>query len=380
MPKRKSTTNVSPRKTSRQSVPTKKAASASQSQPVESLENPSPALVNLIADMIGKAMDARESRLASQTATSVPIEVPVQDEAAVDQPQDYFSTDHAVADETMQRLLTGESQRVPQQFINPSPFGSASTFDHIYSVITNDLKAKMLKRDFFDLTQLVPKDKKNKSSAKILDVTCHGEANTMTFTTKEKAPEITSFEMWVMAFTKYASLRTSHFKEEGEGLFRHTHQVTKLYQAYPGSDAWLEYDLAYRQHLAAHAEFRWGDQLHDLVLYMQNKGMTDVQNTFRPQQNVNRPRFPSTSQFAAVPQGYCYQFHRHGVCQQHNCQYTHKCPFCFKNRGISHTHPMQRCSYKRSNLPPNKPRTTNAPSPKPGPSTTTPPPNANKPK
>ena len=234
MPKRKSTTNVSPRKSSRQSVPTEKATSASQSQPMESLDNPSPALVNLMADVIGQAMDARESRLASQTASSVPPEVPVQDEAAVYQRQDFLSSEQSVADETMQRLLTGESQRVPQQFINPSPFGSASTFDHIYSFITNDLKAKMLKRDFFDLTQLVPKDKKNKSSAKIIDFTCHGEANTMTFTTEKKAPEITSFEMWVMAFTKYASLRTSRFKEEGEGLFKHIQQVTKLYQAYHG--------------------------------------------------------------------------------------------------------------------------------------------------
>ena len=97
MPKRISTTNVSPRKSSRQSVPTEKAASASQSQPVETLENPSPALVNLIADMIGQALDARQSRLASQTATSFPHEVPVQDEAAVYQHQDFFSAEQSVA-------------------------------------------------------------------------------------------------------------------------------------------------------------------------------------------------------------------------------------------------------------------------------------------
>ena len=164
-----------------------------------------------------------------------------------------------VAADTLQNLLIqGESREANSSQI-PSfsslSFSNAS-FDQISSLMTDATRAKIIRREFFDLGQLVPKDKKAKSS-QILDITCDA-SNGMRFTTHQKTTEITSLEMWVMAFAKYASVRVLYYSEEGMGLFRHLFLVTQLFQTYPGSKAYLEYDSAYRHHLANVPSFKWG--------------------------------------------------------------------------------------------------------------------------
>ena len=90
----------------------------------------------------------------------------------------------------------------------------------------------------------------------IFDITCDVNTNNMSFSTKQTTNDITSFEKWMMGYSKYAEVRSHVFNEEGEGLFRHQHQVTHLYQSYPGSDCWTDYDIAYRQHFATHPAFK----------------------------------------------------------------------------------------------------------------------------
>ena len=102
----------------------------------------------------------------------------------------------------------------------------------------------------------------------------------MRFTTQQKTTEITSLEMWVMAFSKYASVRVLYYSEEGMGLFRHLFLVTQLFQTYPGSKAYLEYDSAYRHHLANVPSFKWGDPLNDCYLLAQHMGLRDGQRIF----------------------------------------------------------------------------------------------------
>ena len=82
-------------------------------------------------------------------------------------------------------------------------------------------------------------------------------------------------------------VRSHVFNDEGEGLFRHQYQVTHLYQSYPGSDCWADYDITYRQHLAIHPTFQWGAPLHDLVLFSQNRGMMDRTISVPFKQSIN---------------------------------------------------------------------------------------------
>ena len=235
MPKRKSNEGTPPqRKSGCTRTPSKRRAET------DTASTPSSDLVRMITEIVGQALDRREAASeACAIVTPEPAETLTQD-VDVNMPGNANFHGDVAADTLQNLLMQGESREA-----NSSQIPSFSTLsfsntslDQISSLMTDATRAKIIRREFFDLGQLVPKDKKAKSS-QILDITCDA-TNGMRFTTHQKTTEITSLEMWVMAFSKYASVRVLYYSEEGMGLFRHLFLVTWLFQTNPGSKAYLE--------------------------------------------------------------------------------------------------------------------------------------------
>ena len=391
MPKRKAAEKPTSRKSSRTRQPPFRMREEStppttdpqqpdaRTTPQQPANDTSPALLDMIQGLITQALEARASTSGEQASSSTPaVQPPLQTPQAMpllhhtDLPiEDSSLRSNAISMETMGRLMAeGESQVAPHK--QPPPIlnlSNAKTFDHIFSSLTTDMTSKILKRDLFDLSQLVPKDRKARGGSKIFDVTCDANTNSMSFSTKQMSNDITSFEKWIMAYSKYAAVRSHVFNDEGEGLLRHQYQVTHLYQSYPGSDCWADYDITYRQHLATHPTFQWGDPLHDLVLFSQNRGMMDRQNNFRAFQPINQfqRRNKQASSTNSVPSGFCFQFHKNGSCQNQGCQYSHKCPICFNKRGVSHVHSAAKCNARRSSTQTRPVQSNPPPNPAPAP-------------
>ena len=370
MPKRKSNEGTPPqRKSGRTRTLSKRRAET------DTASTPSPDLVRMITEIVGHALDRREAaseahvldrREAASEACAIvtpePAE-PLTQDVDVNMPGNANFHGDIAADTLQNLLMQGESREANSSQI-PS-FSSLSfsntSFDQISSLMTDATRAKIIRREFFDLGQLVPKDKKAKSS-QILDITCDA-TNGMRFTTQQKTTEITSLEMWVMAFSKYASVRVLYYSEEGMGLFRHLFLVTQLFQTYPGSKAYLEYDSAYRHHLANVPSFKWGDPLNDCYLLAQHMGLRDGQRIFRESSSHASKKYTGrhsqSSTSPAIPQGYCYQYHKRAHCYHENCQFSHTCPSCFMHRSITSTHSLSMCNGGRRTAP-SQPRSSQA--------------------
>ena len=247
MPKRKSNEDTPPqRKSGRTRTPSKRRAET------DTASTPSTDLVWMITEIVGQALDRREAasearaldrREAASEACAIVTPEPAESLTQyvdVNMPGNANFHGDVAADTLQNLLMQGESREANSSQI-PS-FSSLSfsntSFDQISSLMTDATRAKIIRREFFDLRQLVPQDEKAKSS-QILDITCDA-TNGMRFTTHQKTTEITSLEMWVMAFSKYASVRVLYYSEEGMGLFRHLFLVTQLFQTSPGSKAYLE--------------------------------------------------------------------------------------------------------------------------------------------
>ena len=152
------------------------------------------------------------------------------------------------AKDTVTNLLQGESQEVifPND-VAPEYSTSITTkhsyFDPLLSLVSPAIREKILKREFFDLASLLPKNKilKQGKETPVLGIT-QGPDSVLQLTTKQPPVQITSFTMWLSAFSKYAFFRCRNFSNEAQGLFRHQLQVTELHQKYPTTKAWLDYD------------------------------------------------------------------------------------------------------------------------------------------
>ena len=173
MPKRKSNEGTPPqRKSGRTRTPSKRRAKT------DTASTPSLDLVRMITEIVGQTLDRREEasegraldrREAASEACAIvtpePAEPLTQDVDINISGNANFHGD--VAADTLQNLLMqGESREANSSQIptfSSLSFSNAS-FNQISSLMTDATRAKITRREFFDLGQLVPKDKKAKSS------------------------------------------------------------------------------------------------------------------------------------------------------------------------------------------------------------------------
>ena len=324
--------------------PTSNAPATDTSQEAAAL---SPAVLTALTEIVNNAIDRRLAPSTSaQTRPTTSAEVmstqpaapptPTRPQAATPILQPNQSDGDAFASPTAAAVLAGLIDDDGESQGAPDNTQTQHSFDSI-TFVSSEVRAKIVKHEFFDLAQLLPKSiRYTHSESQILDIS-RGPNSSLTLTTKSRPQHINSLEQWMRCFGKYAFWRSQVYPEEAPGLFRHQLQVADLHTKYTGSKVWIEFDLAYRHHLANSDNFVWGDVLPGLLAEMRDQGIHDAARFFRPPQQRQQTARPP-----AIPKGYCFAFHRHNKCNDNPCQFSHKCPTCAQ-KGIAKMHSKAVC-------------------------------------
>lgn len=198
---------------------------------------------------------------------------------------------------------------------------------------------------------------------------------------KDKKEKIHSYIAWAKAFDIYHSVYIQKFPSLGAALLTHGCNVRDLYQRYPMSYSWREYDEKFRYrrqstlcpwdrldadlwvkcttyNLAKSTNFRSPQNLHQPRFPFNpnnnnpNSGSFGFnQNFSRQQNNNNNPRPANDGRNSAVfkfciDKGICFRFQK-GVCSG-QCKFRHVCHVCLGEHSPNAC-PQNRNKYSHSN-------------------------------
>ena len=154
---------------------------------------------------------------------------------------------------------------------------------------------------------------------------------------------------WDRAFAKFHAIYIRRHPTMSEALIAHQQQVKKIAQA--GGD-WLTYDETFRRGVAD-GSISWGQMnpglTMDAVLFANRRPFLSQQGQAGFKQKWDGKSSKANS---AIPNGYCFAYHRHNTCEKTGCSWNHKCPGCHRD------HSFQQCkgSSKTSKNPGDKKR------------------------
>ena len=263
--------------------------------------------------------------LPASAGTNLLSALPVSDQAAreavINDVMDHFATTSKGNDQLAPYLLPG------------------ATLPHA-------VKSKIWAGQYVDLSSLKPQG--SKSTPKTVAV--HGEAGTtptFTFADNEKPvlPKTTSD--WLQLFGIYMTVYLQAHPSEGPQISAYLLSVLELSNR--SSGIWAQYDVRFRSLRAlCPSQLPWGRINWELVhtLEQQDKSTVSLSLSSQPAQH---PRA-------------CYSFLYKGVCNRHQCPYSHICTYCRKQG-----HSFITCRAKNgNNIPPAQTSTpSSAPVPKP---------------
>ena len=142
-----------------------------------------------------------------------------------------------------------------------------------------------------------------------------------------KPPIVDKLPDWLLAFSSLAAVLVNDNKSLAAQLIGYQASIIRLYRDYPGK-AWLAYDRAFRQKMAASQKGDWGQIDHDLWALA-----LGPQRSSLPQQ-----RFLSSSGSARRPFLSCDAWNMHR-CLKPYCPFPHVCTACGRPG-----HRVQACS------------------------------------
>ena len=142
-----------------------------------------------------------------------------------------------------------------------------------------------------------------------------------------KPPIVDKLPDWLLAFSSLAAVLINDNKSLAAQLIGYQASIIRLYRDYPGK-AWLAYDRAFRQKMAASQKGDWGQIDHDLWALA-----LGPQRSSLPQQ-----RFLSSSGSARRPFLSCDAWNMHR-CSKPYCPFPHVCSACGRPG-----HRVQACS------------------------------------
>ena len=129
-----------------------------------------------------------------------------------------------------------------------------------------------------------------------------------------KPPIVDKLADWVLAFSGMAAVLIDSNKGSAAQLISYQASIVRLYRDYPGK-AWLAYDRAFRQKMAASKRGNWGQIDHDLWALALGPQSSSLQRYMVPQGSARRP-FLSCG---------AWNLQR---CAKPYCQFPHVCAAC----------------------------------------------------
>ena len=199
---------------------------------------------------------------------------------------------------SLTNIITGECK----------PLTSASMVDLF---VDEDLRQKILKGEAVEFHLLLDdgydkhkdREKKSKQSQKKLEP-----------------------NQWYKAWNIFSAVLTAGFPHLQQGLFSHFKNVQTIMEK---NGDWLKYDSGFRR-LIQRGSLQWGAMSSELYVECVATNRTSERSAKSQRQNF---RYINNK----IRPGMCFNFHRHGDCDDPECKFDHGCGICgFK-------HPTSQC-------------------------------------
>jgi hypothetical protein len=209
---------------------------------------------------------------------------------------------------------------------NLSSVSITSIMDNIGIHFSQQLKEKIVKREYVDLENLLPVtlSEANNVGSRNIVMDQFGMLKLQTKTNKN----ITDICIWIDAFLTFSSIYLNAHPNSAQGLFKYMFSI-KLGASRSKDLGWRDYDKQFRMKKERSPSLSWGDIDMELRVLSISQG-----------HNSNTQSYIHQS-----PYGKCFDYNNKGKCERSNCRFAHKCIPCSEPRQAIY------CQLKRKDQP-----------------------------
>jgi hypothetical protein len=215
-----------------------------------------------------------------------------------------------------------------------APQGETSTFSTLGANLDSRLTAKIISGQYIDLITLQQDE----------DKVVQFDLETVQWGLGQKAnKKINNVFQWMRLFGTYASVLVGAKPAMGQALITYMIRVMDMQRQYPGTDAYLKYDVRFRQLFAKkeHAPHLCWEKVDTSILLDCLAGPSPLALDSTRPQSAGKPFRGG----ASGSRGTCFDFNKTGGCNRQDCRFVHKCQHwavfghgkasCFKLKGRS---------------------------------------------
>ena len=202
------------------------------------------------------------------------------------------------------------------------------------ATVSDKTKDKIWEFQYIDLTTLLPKQDR--------------PFTTSTATSQQPSQTTTrpfsSWTEWYKAFTIYAAVYISKYKDEGPNILTYMWLLQDLAYERPQTYAWRYYDELFRQVRSRAHTLSW-QVIHQPLLArakiaVEESARLAFRRSTKTQQITQQPSQTPAPSKPMV----CFEYNsRYNICKRTNCKYPHKCSRC------SGSHPFHMCRANNNN-------------------------------